>query len=60
MSTGPHDYSEFVEPNTEVIQQEVTTYLKKDNAIYKRVVTRNFFGDDYVDGVTSEVLYVIE
>lgn len=56
-----YNYFALVNPNEEVLQQEVVTYLKRDDKIMKQVVTRVFFDkDDYVDTMTSEVLYTVK
>lgn len=56
-----YNYSALVNPTDEVLQQEVVTYLKRDDKIMKHVVSRVFFDkDDYIDTMTSEVLYTVK
>lgn len=56
-----HKYSQLLDTsNTEVIKQEVITYVKRDGKIEKITVKRDFYLDDYVDSMTSEPLYVLK
>lgn len=55
-----YEYSNLVEPNNEVVLQEVITYIKRGNKIVKNTVTRNFFGEDYVDSSTNETICVVK
>lgn len=55
-----YTYSSLVEPNGEVLKQEVISYIEKDGKIQKIVVTRNFFVDDYVDTMENETIFVVK
>jgi hypothetical protein len=55
-----YNYSNLVEPNGEVLKQEVVTYIEKDGKIQKIVVTRNFFDNDYVDTMENETIFVVK
>lgn len=53
---SPFYFSNLKEPNGDLLCQEVITYSKRDNCIVKTTVKRNFFGDDYVDSSTTEII----
>lgn len=60
MNQTVYPYSNLVtNENTEVIKQEIITYLVRDGKVLKNVVMRSFFDNDYVDTQTTETLYVI-
>lgn len=48
----------FDQPNGELIQQELITYVATDGGITKRVYTRRFTGDDYIDSYASTPLLI--
>lgn len=54
MTWTPDTY--FDQPNTETLLQQHITYSMKDGKIVKETVTRRFFGDDYQDSFTTEVI----
>jgi hypothetical protein len=56
MTDSPFKFSELMQLKPGLLTQEVTTYLKQDNAVFKIVVKRNFTDDDYTDSMTTEVL----
>ena len=43
----------FEQPDGNIVQQELITYIKKDGVLYKQCSTRRFTDDDYVDSYTS-------
>jgi hypothetical protein len=47
-----YDYSSLVEPDGEVLRQEITTYVMRDGKIIKIFVERDFVDDDYTDSMT--------
>lgn len=43
----------FEQPDGDIVQQELITYIKKDGVLYKQCSTRRFTNDDYIDSYTS-------
>lgn len=43
----------FDQPDGNIVQQELITYIKKDGVLYKQCSTRRFTDDDYIDSYTS-------
>ena len=41
-----------------ITQQELVTYVWRDDTLFKITTKRKFFEDDYVDQQTSEVIYI--
>lgn len=48
----------FDQPDGELVQQELVTYVMKEGTMYKRVDTRRFMGNDYIDSYSSSPLVV--
>ena len=46
----------FEQPDDELIMQELVTYRMKNGKVTRQTITRNFYGKDYQDSVTDEVL----
>ena len=57
MDDYPFSYSALSLPSDEILGQEITTYIKRGKSILKITVKRDFFKDDYTDGMTTEVIY---
>lgn len=55
--SSPFPYNKLEEPNDELLSQEVITYVKRNKDILKITVKRNFFGKDYIDNTSTQVIY---
>lgn len=53
---SPYKYDRLQPPENGLIQQTVTTYVKRDNQLLKITVKRSFTNGDYCDTMTTEVL----
>jgi hypothetical protein len=53
---SPYQYDSLQLPDEGLIQQTVTTYVKRDNQLLKITVKRSFTNGDYCDTMTTEVL----
>jgi hypothetical protein len=56
MNDNQFPYSQLMQPDGNILSQEVITYVKRDNKIVKIVVNRTFTEDEYDDSMTTEVL----
>jgi hypothetical protein len=53
---SPYLYDSLQQPDGSIIQQTVTTYIKRGTQLLKITVKRSFTNGDYYDSMTTEVL----
>lgn len=56
ITNSPYCYDSLQLPDGNIIQQTVTSYLKRDGQLLKITVKRSFTNGDYYDSMTTEVL----